>query len=333
MKALKVGVIGLGRMGKSHCRVLSSMWGVELAGVYDQNPEISQHIAQQFQTYSCHSLEELVDQVEAVSIVTPTPTHYTLAMRCLEAGLHVCLEKPMTETVSQAENLCRFANEQDRVLQVGYIERFNPTYVELKHVMANMNVLAINFRRLSPYTGSNTDVDVVLDLMTHDLDLVLNTMGCLPTTVVTAGLKAYQRAVDYATVTLCFSGGPIITMAASRLTEQKVRQIEVTALEAYAEADLLNKTLRVHHSTIGEYLNRMPGKVSYRQESVVEFIHVPGGEPLYLELQDFVDCVRHGREPQVTAANGLAALRLATQIQESIYAQLVDFNQKVLVMA
>jgi predicted dehydrogenase len=324
MKTLKVGVIGLGRMGKNHCRVFSAMWGVELAAVYDLNPEIGQPIAQQFQTHSCQSLEELFGLVDAVSIVTPTSTHYEMAMRCLDAGLHVCLEKPMTETISQAENLCHFAYEQKCILQVGHIERFNPTYVELKHVMEKMTVLAVNFRRLSPYAGSNTDVDVVLDLMTHDLDLVLNMAGSLPKSVTTTGLSAFHKAVDHAVVNMCFAGGPLVTMTASRLTEQKVRQIEVTALEAYIEANLLSKTLQVHHSTTGEYVNYKPGEVKYRQESVVEFIHVPGGEPLYLELQDFVDCVRHGREPQVTAADGLAALRLATQIQESIHAQLED---------
>jgi virulence factor len=329
MKAVKVGVVGLGRMGKSHCRVFSTMWGVDLTGVHDLNPEIGQSIAQQFQTHSCQSIEELAGRVDAVTIVTPTPSHYALAMRCLEAGLHVCVEKPMTETISEAEKLCRFANDQNRILQVGYIERFNPTYVELKHVLEDLTVLAVNFRRLSPYAGSNTDVDVVLDLMTHDLDLVLNMVGSLPVSVTTAGLTAFHKAVDHAAVNMCFAGGPLVTMTASRLTEQKVRQIEVTALEAYAEANLLSKTLRVHRSTTGEYLNHAPGKIKYRQESVVEFIHVPGGEPLYLELQDFVECIRHGREPQVTAADGLAALRLATQIQESIQAQLEDFGQKV----
>jgi predicted dehydrogenase len=187
-----------------------------------------------------------------------------------------------------------------------------------------MTVLAVNFQRLSPYTGSNTDVDVVLDLMIHDLDLVMDLVGAEPVTLEARGLAAFSGAIDHAQVTVQFERGPLLSVTASRVTEQKVRKIEATALEAYVDGDLLNKAVSVHRSMIGEYLSQNHRGVKYRQESVVERIHVPSAEPLFLELQHFVDCVRHHTPPLVTAEHGLRALRLAMRIRQSIHSRLLQ---------
>jgi predicted dehydrogenase len=318
MEPLRVGVIGLGRMGGNHCRVYSSLSSARLVAVCDRDLELGYQIGEQYEVRFCPEVDELLECVDAVSVVTPTPAHFDLAMRCVEKGVHVLVEKPITETVAEAEKLTQAAQASGLIVQVGHIERFNPTYTELKNVVADMSVLAINLRRLSAYKGSNTDVDVVLDLMIHDLDLALDLVGQAPTSVIAQGLTAFDGAIDHAVAHLCFGEGPLLTLTASRVTEQKVRSIEVTAREAYVIGDLLNKNISLHRRTIGEYLNYNHRGVKYRQESVVEYIHVPMFEPLFLELQHFVDCVLGGRPSLVPARDGLRVLRLAEVIREAI---------------
>jgi predicted dehydrogenase len=327
MDYVRVGVIGAGRMGANHCRIYSTLRRAKLVGVCDRDPDVGHRIAQQYQIQFYPEVDELLERVDAVSVVTPTPTHFDLVMRCLEKGVHVLVEKPITQTLDQAEILTNAAEACPVVVQVGHIERFNPVYSELKNVLEDMTVLVINFRRLSAYEGSNTDVDVVLDLMIHDLDLVLDLMGQMPFSVNAQGLTAFSGTIDHAMAHLRFESGPLLTITASRVTEQKIRSIEITAREAYLEGDLLNKNISVHRRTIGEYLNHNQRGVKYRQESIVERIHVPIFEPLFLELQHFVDCSAEGKSPMVKARDGLEALRLAATIQNAINdEQLIEIN-------
>jgi predicted dehydrogenase len=279
-------------------------------------------MAQQYDVPFYERVDDLLKHVDAVSLVVPTPLHFDLAMRCLAQGIHLLVEKPITETVQQAETLTQAAETSGLIVQVGHIERFNPAYVELKNVMEDMTVLAVNLRRLSAYEGSNTDVDVVLDLMIHDLDLLLDLIGQEPVSVNAYGLTAFSGAIDHAVAQMCFDTGPLVTVTASRVTEQKVRSIEVTALEAYLESDLLNKNISVHRRTIGEYLNSN----KYRQESIVERIHVPIVEPLFAELQHFITCILMGESPLVPARDGLKALRLSTVIRNAIAESLMNIN-------
>ena len=324
MSPVKVGVIGVGRMGKNHCRVYSSMPRAELAGVCDQNLDLGRKIAGEHQVPFYSEVDELLENVDAVSVATPTQAHFDLAMHCLDKSVHVLIEKPITETVEQAEALANAAVTHPTVVQVGHIERFNPTYTELKNVLDGMSVLAINFRRLSPYKGSNTDVDVISDLMIHDIDLVLDLIGQEPESVGAFGLKAFSGAVDHVVAHLGFDTGPLLTATASRITEQKVRSIEIMGVQAFVEADLLNKAISVHRRTVGEYLNLNHRGVKYRQESVIERIHVPIFEPLFLELQHFVDCVAQGNPSLVPAKDGLKALRWAALIRDAVRADVVD---------
>jgi predicted dehydrogenase len=277
-------------------------------------------VAQQYDVPFYENIDDLLKQVDAVSLVTPTPFHFDLAMRCLAQGVHVLVEKPITETLEQAEILTQTAEVSNLIVQVGHIERFNPTFSELRNVLEDLTPLAINLRRLSPYEGSNTDVDVVLDLMIHDLDLVLNLMKQVPTSVNAYGLTAFSGAIDHAVAHLSFESGPLVTVTASRVTEQKVRSLEVTAMEAYLEGDLLNKSILVHRRTIGEYLNNN----KYRQESIVERIHVPIVEPLFVELQHFVESILESKTPRVSARDGLNALRLAHHIRSAIHERMID---------
>ncbi len=319
----KIGVIGLGRMGSQHCRIYTGLRRAELVGVCDAKPEIGMHIAQRYEVPFYSNVDELLDHVDAVSLVTPTPYHFDIAMRCIERGIHVMIEKPITETEEQAAALVKAADKSGLIVQVGHIERFNPAYMELKNVLEDLNILAVNFRRLSVYSGSNTDVDVVLDLMIHDADLVMDLAGTEPISISASGINVYGPAVDYATAQLRFPSGPLMTLTASRVTEEKVRSIEVTAMEAYIEASLLNKTVTLHRRTSGQYLNHNSRGVKYRQEGVVESILVPVIEPLYSELQHFVDSVVDGNPPLVTPAAGMKALHLALQIRDACRANMM----------
>ncbi|MFN3980603.1 MAG: Gfo/Idh/MocA family protein [Caldilinea sp.] len=324
MERIRVGLLGAGRMGRNHARVYSTLRHADLVGVYDPIGEAAQTVAALYEVAAYAELDALLDAVDAVSIATPTPTHYALVAECLERGLDVFVEKPFTETWMQAEELVALMQRTGRIVQVGHIERFNPTYGELKHVLENLSPLVVNFRRLSSYVGSNTDVDVVLDLMIHDLDLALDLAGADPVRVEADGFTAFSGAIDYATVNLKFARWPMLTLTASRVTEQKVRSIDVTALEAYVEGDLLNKSIQVHYRTVGEYINHHHDGVKYRQESVVERIHVPIAEPLHAELDHFVMCVRTRQQPRVTAEHGLRTLRIAEMIRTQIKERMLD---------
>ncbi len=328
MNQVRVGVIGVGRMGQRHCRIYSTLRQAQLAGVCDAALEIGRRVATEYAVPFYECVDDLLKHVDAVSLAVPTPAHFPLAMRCLDRGVHIFIEKPITETIEEAEALTQAVESSGLIVQVGYIERFNPTYIELRNVLEELTPLAVNFRRLSPYVGSNTDVDVVLDLMTHDIDLALDLVGEGPSSMNGYGLTVFSGHIDHAVAYLCFPSGPFLTLAASRATEQKVRLIEITAAEAYVEADLLNKSILIHRHTIGEYLNHNHRGVKYRQESIVERIHIPIFEPLFLELQHFVECILQGKTPRVSARDGLNAMRLTLAIRNIIRKHMLDMTQQ-----
>jgi predicted dehydrogenase len=327
MDIVKIGVIGVGRMGQRHCRVLSNLRKTQLVGVYDQSVEVGNRVAKQFEVEFYPDMEQLLDKVDAMVLATPTPIHYEQAMKCLNKGVHILVEKPITETLEQAEMLVKLAEKQNILVQVGHIERFNPAYMELKNVLDELRPMAITLNRLSPYQGSNKDVDVVLDLMIHDTNLVLDLVGAYPERISALGLTANGGMIDHAVAQLYFTDGPILSMTASRVTEEKVRKIDVTCREAYIECDLQGKSILAHRSTIGEYINAQKRGVKYRQESIVERINVPTFEPLFLELQHFTECVLENKLPFVSAKDGYMALKLAIQIRDIILDQLVEVEQ------
>ena len=313
MNIVHIGVIGTGVMGERHCRVCANLPHVELVGVADLNEERGRQVAERHETTYFSDYKALLSQLDAVIIAASTPAHHALATECLERGLHTLVEKPIAETAYQAQQLVQIAGQRGLVLQVGHIERFNPAFIELKHVTEGMRLIGINVRRLSPFDTSNTDVDVIRDLMIHDLDLVVDAVGLDIERLSASGRPINTHAVDYATATLSFRNGPTASLTASRVTEQKVRAIEVTAEGAYIEADLLNKSVQIHRRMFPQYLDNH-STTKYRQESLIERIYVPMSEPLMLELRHFVDCVRMNCRTQVPGTDGLRALRLAEAV-------------------
>ncbi len=314
MDDIRVGVVGTGVMGERHCRVYSNLRQVQLVGLADLNAERGKSIATRYDTQYFEDFQQLLAEVDAVNIVTTTPAHFNLAMEALSHKVHVLVEKPLTETIEQGKQLVAEAQQRNLILQVGHIERFNPAYIELKNVTEGLKLVAVNIRRLSPFNTSNVDVDVILDLMIHDLDLIVNLVERNLEGFSAWGRSISTKAIDHAVANLSFKEGPIATLTASRITEQKVRTIEVIAEGAYIEADLLSKNLLIHRRTFPEF-----DSTKYRQESIIERIHVPMAEPLMLELAHFVTCIRESKPSNVSGQDGLKAIKLAKAITDQIH--------------
>ncbi len=328
MESVRTGVVGLGRMGQHHCRVVANQKDAGLAGVFDIDTTLVEKVSSNYDVPGYRRLDDLLDQVDAVVVATPTPTHFDIAMRCLERNIHVLVEKPVTEKVEDAEHLAHLVQRNGTILQVGHIERFNPTYAELKKLLGQMSIIAINFRRLSPYRVSNKDVDVVVDLMVHDLDLSNDLTGQEPVTIDAYGLMPFSDSPDHVVAQLVYSNGPLITLTASRVTEQKIRTVEVTAEEAFVEADFMNKSIIIHRGSTGEYTEKTRNGVSYHQETNLKRILVPNSEPLELEIRYFIECITQHHQPMVSIWDGLRALRMARYISQQVHEQDNRFSRQ-----
>jgi predicted dehydrogenase len=330
MEQVRVGVIGVGRMGQRHCRVFSNMRKAQLVGVYDINATIGQQVAKQYEVPYYSEINDLLDNADAICLATPTKYHYELAVHCLNSKKHLMIEKPIAESEEEAWKLANLAEQSGLIVQVGHVERFNPAYLELKNILEDLHPLVINFNRLSPYQGSNKDVDVILDLMIHDTNLVVDLLGRDPQYLEAYGLTTYSGKIDHGMAHIGFEKGPIVSLTASRITENKVRRIEATCREAYVDCDLLNKSISIYRFTIGEYQNSNGKRgVKYRQESIVERINVPTFEPLFLELQHFADAVIDNRTPSVNAMDGYKAMKLALDISNIINERLVNMDRRL----
>jgi predicted dehydrogenase len=312
---IRVGVIGAGRMGERHCRVYSALPTVEFVGLADVSAQRGRSVANQYGGEVFTDYRDLLCNVDAVSVATPTDTHLDITRHALSEGIHVLVEKPLAGCVDEARELVFMAEHGSAICQVGHIERFNPVFLELQAVVEEMQIVGLSARRLSPLDTSNTDVDVIFDLMIHDVDLALKLLGDHVERVHAYGRSAQMNAADYVVANLSISDGPIASLTASRLTEQKVRLLEITALGAYIEADLLNKSIYIYRRTLPEYIDNHQRPLRYRQEGLMERIHIPTAEPLMLELLDFVRCVREGAAPRVTARDGLRAVELSAEIR------------------
>ncbi|AKG22742.1 Gfo/Idh/MocA family protein [Calothrix sp. 336/3] len=315
-RPIRIGVIGVGNMGQHHTRVLSSMKDVELIGVADINVERGLETASRFKVRFFEDYCDLLPHVDAVCIAVPTRLHYAIGINCLLAGVHVLIEKPIAASLSEAESLVNAAAESQCILQVGHIERFNPAFQELSKVLKTEEVLALEAHRMSPYSHRANDVSVVLDLMIHDIDLLLD-LAASPVVKLTAnGSRALDSGyLDYVTATLGFANGIVATLTASKVTHRKIRRIVAHCKNSFTEADFLKNEIFIHrHSTPDKITDFR--QVLYRQDGVIEKVYTSNIEPLRAELEHFVNCVRGGNQPSVGGEQALKALRLASLIEQ-----------------
>jgi predicted dehydrogenase len=331
---LRVAVIGTGSLGKEHVRIyadLSAAGGIQFAGVCDASAETARKFATKYHTQAFVSLAEAMRYCDAVSIVTPTVTHHELAKAFLVHGKHVLVEKPMTENAVQAAELLELAARNNCVLQVGHVERFNPVFTYLQSVATEPRF--IEAHRLSPYPARSTDIGVVLDLMIHDLDVVLAFVKSPVVSVDAVGIPVLSKSEDIANARLRFANGCIANVTASRISPERMRKIRVfsggpmtsyisldyRAQEGYIyriarqneqESSLLKKLLHSKEATI---VSEFAGKRIVR-----EAVPIAKEEPLRLELQHFVSCALARSTPVVSGESAKMALDLALEITRQV---------------
>ncbi len=318
---LRVGVVGAGHLGRFHTRVYSEMDSVELVGLHDTGDERAAEVAREYGTRAFGRLDELLGNADAVSIATPTVSHHEVARRCLEAGVHVLIEKPIARTVDEARDIVSLAGERGLVVQVGHIERFNPA------VRAAMGVLKgpkfIEVHRLGVFVSRGTDVAVVLDLMIHDIDLILATVDSDVTSIEAVGVPVLSPSIDIANARLSFADGCVANITASRVSREKVRKIRFFQPDAYVSVDTLEPRAQVFRRkpVPEETLRRIvAGEVQGGLEDIVDYEDLPLDEAdsLELELGSFVAAATGDRAPVVSGEDGLRALEVALEILRQI---------------
>ena len=295
---VKMGVAGVGHMGKEHARIYSELQEAELVGVHDSNPDTARKIAAKCKTRAFGSLEEMVDAVDAASIVTPTTTHLAIAEPFLKRGKHVLVEKPIAMNTEEARKLVDLAEKHGAKLAVGHVERFNPVLVALEERLGRPRF--IEAHRLSPYPGRSTDIGVVMDLMIHDLEIILHLVRSPVTSVDAVGIPVLSKGEDIANARIRFANGCVANLTTSRISPEKLRKIRVFQDDAYLSLDYMKQE--------GEIYKRLDGKITRDKIPVMK------GEPLKNQLAEFVMNVRENTDPRVAGAHGFEALKLASQI-------------------
>ncbi len=313
---IRVGVIGVGNMGQHHTRVLSMLKDVELVGVSDVNVERGIDTASKYRVRFFEDYRDLLLHVDAVCVAVPTRLHHSVGMTCLQAGVHVLIEKPIAASIAEAESLVNAAAESQCILQVGHIERFNPAFQELNKILKTEELLAVEAHRMSPYADRANDVSVVLDLMIHDIDLMLELAASPVVKLTASGSRASDSGfLDYVTATLGFANGIVATLTSSKVTHRKIRRIAAHCKNSLTEADFLNNEILIHRRMTANCITDH-GQVLYRQDGLIEKVYTSNIEPLNAELEHFVGCVRGGSQPSVGGEQALKALRLASLIEQ-----------------
>lgn len=317
MHPVKVGVIGIGNMGWHHARVLSLLKDAELVGVADPDPDRGQLAKEQFGCQWFPDYTTLLAEVEAVCIAVPTLLHHAVGLACLESGVHVLIEKPIAASQDEATALIQAARKAGRLLQVGHIERFNPAFRELTKVVANEEVVVLEGRRHSPHSDRANDVSVVLDLMIHDIDLVLELAQASVVRLAAAGGRSAEGPIDYVNATLGFENGVVASLTASKMSHRKIRSLSAHCRSSLVETDFLNHTLHIHRRA-HEWYSADHGELLYRNDGFIEEVSTTSIEPLYAELEHFLQCVRGRETPAVDGLQASRALLLADLIEQAV---------------
>jgi UDP-N-acetylglucosamine 3-dehydrogenase len=309
---IKVGIVGAGIMGSNHARVLQAIPQAEVVVVVDPDAEKGKRLADHVGATFEPRLDALPGQVDAAIVATPTETHAEVAAALMEAGLDVLIEKPIAPTVEEAKDLVGVARKHDRILMIGHVERFNPAVLDLDRYVDGL--IHIDVRRVGSFTPRIT-TGVVLDLMIHDVDLVNSLAGGEPVTVSSLTRRVRTDSEDIATCVLTYASGVSASLTASRVSQSKQRQVELTQHANVVVADLLRQQVTIHRVEHAEYIGEQGAR--YRQSGVIEIPYLEHqGEPLLLELRHFIDSVRNRTQPIVGGQEGLTALATALRIRD-----------------
>ena len=301
-KKLRIGVVGVGHIGSSHARLYADIPSAQFSAIYDVDPGKANAMAKKYGVTAAKSLEEFAGLVDAASVATPTNTHYEVGLPLLERGRHLLIEKPITENTQHASELAERAARDHLVLQVGHIERFNPVLSALEARLTRPRF--IEAHRLSPYPDRSTDISVVLDLMIHDLEIILHLVHAPVQSIDAVGVPVLSRGEDIANARLRFENGCVANITSSRISPERMRKIRVFQEDAYLSLDYEKQT--------GEIYRREAGKITRNK------VEIEREEPLKRELAAFIECASTGREPRVSGFQATAALELAVEITKRI---------------
>jgi predicted dehydrogenase len=302
---LRAGVIGVGYLGRLHAQKMASFEDVRLVGVSDSDHARGRAVAEEFGTEFVEDPRDLLSRVNAVSIAVPTLSHHRVAMAAVRAGVHVLIEKPIAARVWEGRSLVREASARGLTLQVGHLERFNPAVRNAASILAEPRF--IECHRLGPFGGRGTDVDVVLDLMIHDLDLILSFVRSPVARIDAVGVPVISSNVDIANARLAFANGCVANVTASRVSSRKQRKIRIFQEDAYVAMDFVEHRIQVFRRTFPRGRGGLP-------EITGELLETERGDALRDEIRAFLDCVRTGAAPVVSGSDGLAALELAFRV-------------------
>ena len=331
MNELNVGVVGTGHLGKLHIKMFRDIENCNLVGVHDSNTEQAKLASDKFSVKVFDSLESLLENVNAISIAATTSAHYELAKECLQAGRHLFIEKPITATIPEAEEIVDLANSLNLKLQIGHIERFNPALVSMEKYIIDPKFIQTD--RLAQFNPRGTDVAVVLDLMIHDIDIILSLIKSKVENIEANGVAVVSDNIDIANARIQFENGSVANVTASRISQKKMRKMRIFQRNSYVALDfvtgvsevyrLLPVDQEVEHSLIsfGEI-----GVGDKKKRLVYEQPENKQINALKYELQLFVDSVLENKNPVITGSDGLRALRIAKIIIDKIQSSKVDLN-------
>jgi predicted dehydrogenase len=317
MSNLRAAVVGVGYLGRFHAQKYAALDGVDLIGVVDANEARARTVAEECGTKGFTRLEDILGRAEVVSVVVPTEHHFAVGKACLEAGAHVLMEKPITQTLEEAERLIRIGADRGRLIQVGHLERFNPAFLAVQDVLREP--MFIESHRLAPFKPRGTDVNVVLDLMIHDIDIILDMVKSDVVEIRAAGFPVLTAEVDIAHARLEFASGCIANVTASRVSQMAMRRIRVFQHDSYLAIDY--HTRKVNHIRRVTSEGGMPKLETEDRE-------FPQADALLEEIKAFLDSVRRGVPPPVTGEDGKRALEMALRVNQEMEAAIRRFRQK-----
>jgi predicted dehydrogenase len=315
MEKIRAAVIGVGYLGRFHAQKYAQASGCELVAVVDSRAQAREQVAGEVKARAVSDYRELLGKVDAVSIVTPTPTHFAIARDFFAAGAHVLVEKPITETPAEARELIALAASAKRILQVGHLERFNAAILAAEPHLKSPRF--VECHRLAPYRERGTDVNVVLDLMIHDIDIVQTIVGVPIASIDAVGTPVFSEEIDIANARIRFSNGCVANATASRVSVKTERKLRIFSDDAYLSLDLQQKIVTlIRKRTAADGEGPLP--VTIEEQSLEP------GDALKAEIEAFLGCIRSGRPPVVTGEAGLMALETATRITEQVRQSLAE---------
>jgi predicted dehydrogenase len=311
MKRLRLGVVGVGYLGSLHAQKYAAVEGIDLVGLTDRDYGRAQAVARRYNTKAYKSHQELLPHVDGVSLAVPTVSHFEIGRDILDHGIHLLVEKPITLTLEDAEGLITLAKKRNAILQTGHIERFNPVVMEMESLISQP--LFIESHRLNPYTKRGTDVDVVLDLMIHDLDIILHFVDSEIHRIDAIGLSAVSGKTDFAHASIQFADDTRANLTASRVSTESVRTIRIFQPDSYISADYKNRKIGVTRFAVQGANGADLPQLTHTAD---EF---QGSDPLADQIRSFVDAIKNCTEPKVTGVDGKKALSVALSIIEKIH--------------